>query len=148
MFRATFINGQIITEDKCAWNLLPKIPILTLDYKLPNGRILRMEGFEKYLFAPEISYFLNIKKKPRIDVINLLGKRKYLLYQFSMNITPTKKRPAKALQRKDISNKDEFHPLIWNPVLKKYEFGKPRPINSTLWHSGISLTIPKVYFLK
>lgn len=147
MFKVYLVNGETITENKCSWKLLPTIPIVKFEYTLPNRRVLRMEGFEKYIFAPEISYFLNIKKMPRIDVLNFLGRNKYLLYQFSINITKTKKRPSKAMQRKDVTNKDEFCPLIWNPTKKQYEFGKPRPFNSNLWHSGVPLKIPKVQLI-
>lgn len=132
MFKITLANNQIITEDKCNWNLLPQIPIVKLEYGLYKGKTVTMSGFGNYLIIKEFYSFLQGRKGTLLDTITLLGKYKDNVYQFSFNV-----RKRKALQRKGVWGK-EFASLIFNPLLNKFEFGKEQKTNQSLWHLGVS----------
>jgi len=131
MWTVYLVNNQVISQDKCEWELLPKIPIVKLVYLLPNKKYLVMSGFEKYIHIQEIYTFVYGAKGRMIDTINLLGKNDKSIYQFSLNV-----RKNKAFQIKN-SVEEEFRTLRWNSSTKLFEFGKPQKLNSFLWHDGI-----------
>jgi len=131
MWIVYLFNKQVINQNQCKWNLLPCIPIMKLVYFLPNKKYLIMEGFEKYIHIKEIYTFISGANGSVIDTVNLLGQHNDSIYQFSLNV-----RKNKALQTKN-SIEEEFKPLKWNIVLKKFEFGKAQKLNPALWHSGI-----------
>ena len=137
MFKIYFINNTTITEDKCKWDDLPKIPVVQIDYDLGNNKIVRLAGFEKYIVFKEFHKFpLGGPKEDVLSTINILGKHKENVYQFSMNVIK-----RKALQRKGIWGK-EFASLNFNTLLQKFEFGKERPSNHDLWIDGVSSLKP------
>ena len=136
MFKVYLLNGQKITEDKCEWNKLPNIPIMKLEYILPNNRILIMEGFQAYFHLKEYYQFLYRAKGCVLDTINLLGKYGDKVYQFSMNV-----KKNKAFQKKGEWGK-EFSPLIINTKTNKLEFGTARQTNHQLWHFAIPTKKP------
>lgn len=140
MFKIYLLNRQEITEDKCEWAKLPKIPIVKIEYSFPNNRILVMEGFQAYIYIKEYYHFLYGGKGNILDTINLLGKYDKKVYQFSMNV-----RKGKAFQTKGEWGK-EFSPLIINTKNNKFEFGKARKTNHQLWHFGMPSKNPTVYF--
>lgn len=136
MFKIEFLNGEVITEDKCKWNMLPRIPVVKLKYRLPNKRVIQMAGFKSYLILKEYYQFMNKKRARTLDTVNILGRYENSIYQFSVNI-----RKGKALQRKDSAEK-EFRPLKFNSVTNKFEFGSPRKTNHSLWLPGLPITKP------
>jgi len=140
MFKAYLLNGTQITEDKCEWSKLPKIPIIKLEYSFSNKRILVMEGFQAYIYIKEYYHFLYGAKGNVLDTINLLGKFGNKVYQFSMNV-----RKGKAFQIKGEWGK-EFSPLITNPKTNNFEFGKARKTNHDLWHFGLPTKNPTAKF--
>lgn len=137
MFKITLANNQVITEDKYSWSLLPNIPIIKIKYYLYPGKSVEMSGFEKYIIIKEYYSFLMGRKSTILDTVNLLGKYKDKVYQFSFNV-----RQKRALQRRGTWGK-EFCSLKFNPLLNKFDFGKEQKTNQSLWRDGI-LTKPKV----
>lgn len=136
MFKVYLLNGQNIYEGKCKWLNLPKIPIVKLEYYFPNKKILVMQGFQSYLQIKEYYKFFYGAYGEKLDTINVLGKYKDNVYQFSMNISKNK-----AFQRKNKWGK-EFASLKINPKTNKIEFGIPQKTNSSLWHSGVCMSQP------
>lgn len=144
MWTVYLANNQVISEKDCNWKDLPNYPIIKLEWKIPNGRTLVMQGFESYLCMHEdyhLFYGL-IKNKIVKDTINLLGKKNNQVFQFSYSC-----RTGKAFQCKNEWNK-EFRPLKLSPLprINKKEpkrffidFGSSSKTNHALWHEGLSL---------
>lgn len=146
MWTVYLINGQILTEKDCNWKLLPNYPIVKLEWKLPNGRTLVMQGFESYLAIYEKYHIFYGLKNNKIvkDIVNLFGKKGNEVFQFSYSL-----RFNKAFQTKNEWNR-EFKPLQLTPIPRinkkepkrfSIDFGSPRKTNHSLWHEGIELPL-------
>ena len=133
MWKVQMLNGQVYSSSEIKWEKLPNDFIDKFKLYLPNKKCVVMSGFESYLYLKEIYQFFN-SKNYIIDTINVLGKHKKNVYQFSYNITQNH-----AIQTQNIWGK-EFSPLIFN---KTWNIGIARKTNHLLWHKGILFT-PKV----
>ncbi len=144
MWTVYLINGQQISQDKCEWNLLPRVPIMKMSYRLANEKYIVLQGFEAYFQLKEGYKFLYGARGQLTNTINLFGKNGNKVYQFSIH------RKGKSAQ---IINEwgQEFRPLIIKTLPKRnrtekkrftLEFGKPQKTNHALWKCGVKL--PKV----
>lgn len=132
MLKIILANNEVITENKCNWKNLPWLPIKNIEYFIKKQPIIYMEGFDNYLYTKNYSFFVSGGKGENIDGINLLGKHKNYIYQFSIDF-----KKGIAMQRTGTWQKDTYKPLIWNPILKKMEWGKSQLTNLTDWHIGV-----------
>ena len=136
MWSVKLMNGEIVSENKCNWKMLPNVPIAELRYLLPNKKILHLQGFEQYIVMKEYYQFFMSKKEPQTITVNILGKFKEEVYQFSLHLGK-----QKAVQTKNQWGK-EFASIKLNPITQQITFGKPQKTNHDLWHSGIPIDIP------
>lgn len=132
MLKIILANNEVITDNKCNWKNLPWLPIKSIEYFIKKQPIIYMEGFDNYLYTKNYSFFISGGKGENIDGINLLGKHKNYIYQFSIDF-----RKGIAMQRTGKWPDTVYKPLVWNPVLQKMEWGKAQPTNLKDWHIGI-----------
>ena len=138
MFKVYLLNGQVISEDKKEWKKLPNIPILKMEYSLPNNKTLVLEGFQGYLIIKEIYKFVYGAKGEVVDTINVLGLCNDSVYQFSWHL-----KKGKFFQSRNEIN--VFKPVKVIPFQKgEYviELGNPIKINSKKWKVGVVGLIP------
>lgn len=132
MLKITLANNEIVTSDKCSWNKLSWMPIQSLEFFIKNTPIIYMSGFDSYIQLKEHAFCFGKSKDQYINTIYLLGKHKTYIYQFALNF-----KKAFCMQRTGKWNNDEFRPMIWNPTLQNFEWGKARLTNHNEWHIGV-----------
>jgi len=133
MYKLYLVNHGLITEGQYKWANIPKdIFIARFELDITENKVLVLEGFEQYIYLKEEYRFFN-RKGTVVDTINVLGKYKQKVYQFSWNV-----RKNHYVQTVNNWGK-EFKPLIWNPKKMTWEIGQARATNKANWINGTCL---------
>ena len=88
-FEGKKVNGNGIGNPETGWKSLPDKPLTALEYILPYGDRLILEGYEEYIHMLEV--FQQMGQQPIISNIFLMGKRNGYVTSYRITVFQAKK---------------------------------------------------------
>ena len=83
------IQGNLLGNPDTGWNTLPDKPIISLEYILPYGDSLTLQGYEEYIHMVEA--FQQMGSRPIISNLFLMGKKNGFVTSYRITVFQAKK---------------------------------------------------------